>query len=189
MAKYLDHNSKASDPVGVRLSRKKLDIFRKKFPWWSFFSIRYRIPEEYFDEHLLYGDSRAAIVIRTRPDLIVAAYTDELDCVVNMKFPKRFVRDYELSKGSRLLTVNTYFVGSEVVRDIIQGPCSYRQYSNFRPLIAEFLSDDIGIIENRKSRISEDEWRLTQKMADDLVNAEAKPRKGCPFRSDLPARL
>ena len=39
-------------------------------------------------EHLEHGDSRAAIVISTDPELLIAAYTDELDCIAMLRLPK-----------------------------------------------------------------------------------------------------
>ena len=59
-------------------------------------------------EHLEHGDSRAAIVVSTDPELLIAAYTDELDCVAMLRLPKEpLVSKYSLLRGSRLLTVNT----------------------------------------------------------------------------------
>src|SRR5579884_1143605 len=63
-----------------------------------------------FEQHLYYGDTRAAVVISTDP-LLVAAYSDDLDCVVVLKFPAEFVDEYQLHVGSRLLTVNLYTRG------------------------------------------------------------------------------
>ena len=48
-------------------------------------------------EHLIFGDSRAAVVISIYPKLIVAAYSDELDCVAMLLFPREpFITKYNL---------------------------------------------------------------------------------------------
>jgi hypothetical protein len=102
----------ASDPALVRLSHDKL---RRLHP--SLYGLRglVRATLEYnlrgvfgysrlrLREWVYHGDSRAAVVVSDLP-LIVAAYTDELDCVALLRFPD----EYGLRVGARLLTANTY---------------------------------------------------------------------------------
>src|SRR5262249_51250149 len=75
----------------------------------------------YIEEQLQHGDSRAAIVVCTAP-LLVAAYSDELDCIAMLRFPNTFAEEYKLWVGSRLLTVNTYGRGQKYDEDLILGP-------------------------------------------------------------------
>src|SRR5258708_34960921 len=96
---------------------------------------------EMVDEHLRLGDSRAAVAVRGSP-MLVAAYTDELDCVAVLEFPSKFVKRFALEQGSRLLTVNTYTALPSVAPDLFAGSGSLDRWQNFYPLIAEFLSDD-----------------------------------------------
>ena len=103
------------------------------------------------DKHLQFGDSRAAVVVSVSP-LLVAAYSDERDCVVMLKFPEELVATYRLKPGSRLITVNTYMQGPKrPVADLIEGPLSRGNWHNVIPMIADFLSDDTGTIETLSS--------------------------------------
>jgi hypothetical protein len=54
--------------------------------------------------HLDRGDARAALVAAITPDVLVAAYTDELDCVAMLRFPQELVDIYDLEVGTRLIT-------------------------------------------------------------------------------------
>lgn len=138
-------------------------------------------------DHLANGDSRAAVVVSTSP-LLVSAYTDELDCVALLRFPDSFVRDYELSVGSRLLTVNRYGGGGPLARDLENGPASHGRWTNFQPLIADFLSDDRARIAARKSQIPEREWELALTLGQRWMAARGTAaRDGRPNRSQLPA--
>ena len=112
--KTLDDSTFATDPGQIRLSRKKLRVLRPDLyglhGLWQLVLAYFRLgwPQRtYIEEQLHCGDSRAAVVISTSP-LLIAAYTDELDCIAMLRFPSEFVDQYHLSKGTRLLTVNCY---------------------------------------------------------------------------------
>ncbi|WP_044619222.1 hypothetical protein [Gynuella sunshinyii] len=189
MSKYHDDSTAASDPGGVSLSSSKLDKFRKELPFLKRIFANLRYPPEMLDEHLNLGDSRAAVVLETRGRLIVAAYTDELDCVALLEFPVSLVEEKKLKIGEKLLTVNTYSKGESIASDLENGPKSYKRYNNFYPLIADFLSDDYQTIEKRKSIIDENEWKKTVEMGErKLGNKDFKPRNGSPYTSILVAR-
>ena len=114
-------------------------------------------------EHLEYGDSRAAIVVSTDPELLIAAYTDELDCVAMLRFPNDpLVSKYALQRGSRLLTVNTYKQNQRLDTDLIPGPLAIPRWSGFDPIIADFVTDDMERVEARKFQIPSIEWERTQ---------------------------
>jgi hypothetical protein len=190
----LDDRSQASHPGGIRLSEEKArrfepglyeprGVFRllgRLSPWQRFYQAR-------LVEHLLHGDSRAAVVMSVSP-LLVAAYTDELDCIAMLGFPAELVQEYGLQVGSRLLTVNLYVSGREPVADLDPGPASYGRYKNFGPAIAEFLSDDREQIEARKRKISEQEWAHTVELGRAyLARYGPKARDGRPLESEMPA--
>jgi hypothetical protein len=183
MSRYHDDSTVASDPGGVSLCPKKLSVFRKKLNVVDMIRAYFRYPNRLLDEHLRLGDSRAAVVLEVEPRLIVSAYTDELDCVVNLEFPVQFAREYKLIKGSRLLTVNTYSTSAAMARDLVNGENSFNRYSNFYPIIAEFLSKDLSQIEKRKQHISEDEWGLTETMGKKAFASNILPRNGSPYKS------
>lgn len=187
----LDDTTAASDPGGVspsdaKLRRLRPDLYRPwhrlraavglDFPWLVFLR-----------EHLQNGDSRAAVVVSLRP-LLVAAYTDELDCIVPLEFPEAFAKEYGLRDGSRLLTINTYKNREEMDEDLIPGPDGASVWSGFQPIIAEFVSDDLDRIERRKAEISEDEWRRAYAMGKAYLKRRPGVwRDGRPGHSFVPA--
>ena len=180
----------ASDPGRLQLSHAKLKRLRP-----DLYGIRGLIrrmltvvPEKTFVERQLKdGDSRAAVVVKTSP-LLVAAYTDELDCIAMLRFSDDFVQEYDLVVGSRLLTINFYGQTPDYQPDLIPGPNRYHRHNYFHPLIAEFLSDDLQRIETRKRQIRESEWEWAHRFG--MAYLIAKPgmaRDGSPVYAAIAA--
>ncbi|MHB9108076.1 MAG: hypothetical protein ACYDCO_13540 [Armatimonadota bacterium] len=187
MSRYHDDSTCASDPGGVHLTLNKLKSFQAELDFLDRICMRFLLPPARLDEHLQLGDSRAALVMRVVPDILVAAYSDELDCVAMLKFPQFVKRFFTIKQGTRLLTVNTYFWGTEVVQDLRAGPQYLHRYRNFYPIIAEFLSNNITRIEERKRKIAEDEWERTEELAWQVLAMPGfTPRNGSPYRSFHP---
>ena len=191
MTRTLDDSTVASHPGRVRLSPAKLKRLEPDF--YSFLStwiFRRRRSEwlTHLEEHLFYGDSRAAMVISTA-SLLIAAYTDEIDCVALLRFQDHFVADYGLEVGSRLITVNLYtYLENTYEKDLTPGPGSSGNYQNFSPLIADFLTDDLDRLAERKAEISETEWRRTKSLGRSyLANRPGRARDGRPLSCSLPA--
>jgi hypothetical protein len=190
----LNNNTAASDPGGIRLSDFKLrrfhpELYRSKgiWRWFGGLSPMQRFWLTRMREHLLHGDSRAALVVSVQP-LLVAAYTDELDCIALLHFPQELAGEYGLQVWTRLLTVNIYAFGTQPVADLESGPASYHRYSNFTPLIAEFVSEDRDRIEHRKAEIGEAEWQRTAALAHAYFARHGPlARDGRPMHSDTPA--
>lgn len=200
MTKTLDDNTSASNPGGVRLSHAKLELLQPEI-YRPFFRLGWYLVDRKIvsrrswwlsriEEQLSYGDSRAAVVISTSP-LLVAAYTDEIDCVALLRFHDRFVSEYNLERGSRLITVNIYEYaddGSYEI-DLKPGPGAREYYRNFTPLIAEFLTDDFERLNKRKAGINEAEWQRTEEMGQSYISEKyAPPRDGRPLWCSLPAK-
>lgn len=177
----------ASNPAGVTLSKAKYKKFRDNVGWYyKLLSMCFKF-EFHVNDWLFHADSRAAIVLQTTPEILVAVYTDEFDCVVILRFPEFVAPWYPLSNGTRLLTINTYENGEVVETDLYPGPGTLNRYSNVHPIIAEFLSDDIQQIEKRNTKISEDEWARTAELAQEyMARPDFKPRNGIPFYSIMP---
>ena len=198
VTRFLNPNSEASDPGRVTLSISKLRVVSPELFDDQGKLITGAIPGvaqncadliQYFSEHLMHGDSRAAVVLSTEPYLLVAAYTDELDYDAVLEFPSALSNLYQLKAGSRLLTINTYrpiASNMQVVADLKHGPKSYRRYSNFVPLIAEFLSDDLHTIQSRKSQIQESEWSRAVACGSEFLKSGHRPRLGNPCLSHRP---
>lgn len=164
--------SQASDPLDVRLSLAKLralcpELFESRGNWiaWLDRTIGSRAAQIFqIADHLSHGDSRAAVVVSVAP-LLVAAYTDEIDCVAMLRFPDNWASEYKLRVRDRLVAVNRYTLGGPLVPDLEHGRLSYNRFSNFLPLIADFLTDDHDRLRQRKMKIGEDEWIRTWVLA------------------------
>ena len=191
MSKYHNDNSFASDPVQIRLNVKR---FRRIEPaaggfrgiLWRWFGEGAQF-EELLDEHMNLGDSRAACVVSMNP-LLVAAYTDELDCVAMLRFPDWLVGEHALGLDSRLLTVNTYEKLGAVAEDLTPGPRNSRHYTNFFPVIAEFVCNASRQIAERKASIAQEEWERCLQQG--RAYLECRPghwRNGSPLYSAIPA--
>jgi hypothetical protein len=184
MSKYHNDSAHASDPGRIRLAAGRLEAYWEYDTTLMGFSGNFPEFTGMVDEHLQVGDSRAAVLLSVDP-VLVAAYTDEIDCVVVLKFPAKIATDFGLQVGTRLLTVNTYNFGNQVVRDLSPGEGNLGNYCNFYPLIAEFLSDNSARIESRKSEIDEAVWARCAEMGQAFIQATpAAIRNGSPFHSN-----
>jgi hypothetical protein len=164
----INRRSQASDPVNVRLARVKLrrlcpELFesRGNLIAWLDRLIGSRAAVIFpIADQLSHGDSRAAVVVSVAP-LLIAAYTDEMDCIAMLRFPDDLACEYDLHVRDRLLTVNRYILDGPPAPDLEHGRLSYNHFSNFQPIIADFLTDDLDRLRQRKRRIGEDEWVRT----------------------------
>lgn len=215
-SKTTDNNSYAQDSGKIVLSERRLRRFHYDLydvPFWLFWKPQKRKAQLWhrlnIAEHLYHGDSRAALVVQTRPYLIVAAYTCELDCVAllgfdneaprsedpsdwsHFQYPYRLcdelIRRHNLKTGLRLLTVNCYTdIEEGIAPDLILGPRSRRVYGNVFPLIADFLTEDQDRVEKRKTQISEQEWaRVEEKAKETLMWPTVAIRDGRPLFSGM----
>ena len=133
---------------------------------------------------LLFGDTRAAVVVGVRPNLVVAAYSDDLDAVALLRFSPRHADEHQLSVGSRLVTVNTYQPGAGVASDLHLGPePQSAAFCNFHPLIADLLSEDRRRLAELHQAIPESEWKHARELGEAAVAAKAPTRSGRPLRA------
>ena len=184
----------ASNPGRIALAHEKLralrpDLYGVRGVWKSLLaSIRGgRLLRDFVAEQLRLGDSRAAVAISTTP-LLIAAYTDELDCIAMLRLPHELVERFGLSAGSRLLTVNYYGDAPNYDPDLILGPNRDQHWTGFHPLIADFLTDDHARVEDRKHEIAEAEWRRAHALG--VEYARLRPgvaRDGRPGYASYPA--
>lgn len=186
----LDKTTYASSPGGISLSKEKLKMLRpdlfgvKALVLGAIRTILIGFNEiREIQEHILYGDSQPAVVISKKP-LIIAAYSEDIDCVVLLKFPDRYVELYSLEERSRLITINTYMRGDEFQRDITPGVnCAYT-WRGYSPIIGEFITDDIDVLKNKKEEIYEDLWQYVYELGIDYLNKRPNTfRDGRPILS------
>lgn len=196
----------AIEPGLITLSDGKLKLFHPELyslSWWMFWRWRgyqlYKRTKVQIAEQLYYGDSRAAMVVGLDP-LLIAAFSWELDTIAVLIFKDHvtphpeygewyprglaslLIRRYKLKMETRLLTVNTYKSrAEEVAPDLRFGPRARGVYGNFAPYIADFLTDDVDRLSERKQQIPEEEWqRVYQYSLELTVNREFRPRDGRP---------
>lgn len=145
--------------------------------------------KDYVAENLRRGDCEPAVVV-SETLLLIAAYAGEIDCVALLSFPVQFAAKYDLKTGSRLLAVNIYLEWNFFLpEDLSPGPEQTGRYRNFAPLIADFLTDDAELIEEKKAVITEAEWRRAEDLGDEFLKRNGeKARDGRPLLCHLPAK-
>lgn len=153
--KYHRNDTFASDPVNITLSHRKLKFLKPDlYGVKGFFKGAIK---QVIEEHVFYGDSQPAIVISTEP-LLIAAYSDELDCIALLNYPKHFITEYNLEEKTKLITINTYIGTPPYQKDLIIGRNKFDNWYGFHPIIAEFISEDSEKIQKRKQIIKDDHW-------------------------------
>jgi hypothetical protein len=184
--RHHDDSTYASDPIPVRVADERLRMFCPHLFGWSGRKAENRRLREIIVEHMRFGDSRAAVVVSTEP-LLIAAYTDELDCVAILRFvPGPPIP--ELAVGYRLVTVNTYKRGTRLDGDLFPGPLRIDRWVGFYPIIADFICANQDVIDYRKAEIGEEEWERTFSFGVQYVNSHPRlNRDGSPCRSAIPA--
>jgi len=126
------------------------------------------------------GDCRAAVVVSLAP-VLVAAYSDDFDAVVLLRFPSQVAAEHALAVGTRLITVNNYQRSISRQTDFIPGPGASGLWTGFYPLIANFLTDDRLRLQQIQGQISEDEWlRAMQLGTAALQRTWVRTRDGRP---------
>jgi hypothetical protein len=142
---------------------------------------------QFVEEQLQLGDSRAAVVMSTAP-LLIAAYTDEIDCVAMLRFPDELAGEYRLSPGGRLLTVNYYGDAPNYDGDLIPGRGAEHRWTGIHPLIADFLTDDHARLEACKQQLPAEEWQRAAALgAQYLTLRSGVARDGRPGYASFPA--
>ncbi|MBR4636110.1 MAG: hypothetical protein IKO51_07085 [Clostridia bacterium] len=115
---------------------------------------------------LLAGDTQPAVVFSTDP-LLVACYSDEMDAVVMLEFPKQLAEKYALVNGSRLVASCVYksdAFGSHA-SDITLGERYLGNYSDFFPIVQLFIAKNDKKIQKRTELFSEEQWERVQTLA------------------------
>lgn len=164
-------NTYASSPGSVSISTKKLKILRPDL--YGFVALLTGIikticlgysEKSQIAEHLIFGDCQPAIVMSRQP-LIVAAYSEDIDCVVLLRFPDKYAEMYNLDVKSKLITINTYGKKENFQKDIIPGESCDYTWTLFNPFIAEFLTDDLNLLKQKKEQINNKLWDYIYNLA------------------------
>ncbi len=196
---FVDRSTQAEIHGGLMLSDRKLRQFHPEL--YGLRSMLYRLfnigsecsaheIRQLVREHLMHGAINPAVVVSIQP-LVIAAYAEDLDCVVMLDFDESLVEQHNLSRGRRLLSVNTFMHMSdrELGDDLTWGPNHTNMWGNACPFIAEFLSDDDETIRVKLRQIPEEAWQRTRELASDWqLRRSCRPRDGRPLLSHISRR-
>lgn len=194
-ARWFDGSTVATRPGNVAISHQKLEWFRRKLNWGHRLLGVGQVPRERWASHLAKGLAEPALVVERKPSLLVAAYTDEFDCVVMLRFREGLPVAMDLKEGDRLLSVNTFerppaeTQRVAIERDLVRGDVPASVWFNVHPAIADFLSDDVGALQSKKREIAAEEWTRAAHLA--LAYRTRFPRRwrqGNPYLSNMPSR-
>ena len=189
MSKYHDDSTFATDSIGVELNLDKLkflmpEIFspiqklKYKLKKWGLSSYIERIWE-----HIKLGDSQGAIVVKTNP-LLIAAYNEDIDCVVMLKFERKIQDKFNFKVKDRLICVNTFGSTSNLQSDLIPGENNSEMWTLVHPIIADLISDSEIQLERRKKEIGESGYEYIWKLANEYLEKKSGVhRNGKPFYS------
>jgi hypothetical protein len=138
-------------------------------------------------DYLFFGDSRAAVVLQTRP-LVVAAYCDEMDAAVLLGFPGFLVGQHCLQERNRLVTANVYRRSEqgELPPDLVPGPACTGRWTHVCPLVADFLAAEDHLVEARRRAIAEREYRRCEELGRRAHDAGQPVRSGRPLEAATP---
>ena len=136
--------------------------------------------------HLAGGSLEPAIVVATGP-LVVAAYTEDIDCVVLLSF-KDEALPRAFAVGERLASVNQHLEGG-VANDCVPGDrASGGPWVSCIPYIVQLLSDDVRACARRVHWIQPHEWsRLDEAVQRYTTQFGHRARNGVPSRAHVPA--
>lgn len=202
MTKYLDDSTFATMPGKLRVSEAKLrelepGLFTARtYKCCATCDVDHPAADmrEKLGEHPCSRCCCAAVVMSVEP-LIVAAYADDLDGVVLLRFPSSYAARYGLEVGSQLLAVNLYQEvkaknGARLYAvDIVPGP-NRQAWSSFSPLIAELVSDDEARIAEIKATMPAKDWLTCATRARAHIDrlGIAHARSGEPMAAGFPVR-
>lgn len=187
MSKYHNDSSFASDSIDI-----ELDIDKLRFLMPEIFSpvqrLRYRLRNwgltsyiERIAEHIGFGDSQGAIVVKTNP-LLIAAYNEDIDCVVMLKFEQKIQNKFSFKEKDKLICVNTFGSKPKLQSDLIPGESNSRMWTMVHPIIADLVSSSQAQIEKRKKEIGEKGYEYIWKLANEYLSQKnGIYRNGKPF--------
>lgn len=177
-----NHTTYASSPGMLRIDEEKYDDLIEFMKLNKKQQIKLNEKRNMIADHLFNGDTMPAIVVSTNP-LIISSYSDELDAVVMLEFPKEYQQKYQLQENMRLVTINGYtksLFGRP--KDIKLGYRYLHRWTNVYPTVGLFLSNNIERINQLIENVPEPLWDYVKELSDEYIqNYKFKPRKGFWF--------
>ncbi|MCH5180840.1 MAG: hypothetical protein J1F32_06480 [Erysipelotrichales bacterium] len=166
--KNYNNGTYASMPGHLAVSQYKLDIIQEEYKLNIFKKLRVQLALRSIEYQLSYGDTQPAVVVSINP-FIVAAYSDEMDAVVLLKFPIALAKRNNIKLHDRLVSINCYMRSGMISKDIFAGENYLGNWTNFRPLIGDLLSYNMGKIEQHKKNIPEFLWIYVQTLGEEYL--------------------
>ena len=159
--RYTNPNSFAENPGNIKLSRWKLRKIKKMICISKRERAYFNKQIPAIKEYVAFGDTQPAYVMSVSP-LVVSAYSDEMDAVVMLRFPDELSRQYKLTIGDRIITVNTYrqLNSNGVVPDVFVGKNYLNRYSDCHPIVPLFISRSHKLMHQKLSLFDEEEWQM-----------------------------
>lgn len=144
---------------------------------------------EAIKNHLEVGNTEPAIVVNSDP-LLIAVYSDDLDCVLILGFDDKYAKRFNYEKGKRLISINTYGRNDQPQMDIIRGKHHFNDFNAMWPVIADMICSDEEIVASRIQSIDEAYWKRLQYLADyNVENQVSGIRDGAPMNSCYPSKI
>lgn len=167
---FEDGESGASTPGRVTISNNKWKKISKDFNLSFSEKLKLNLSKKDVADYICNGDSQPAMVVSLEP-LLIAAFSEDFDAVVILKFPNEYVLEYNLELYSRLIIINTYneFDINGLAKDIYVGD-KYKDsheelyWADVNPIIACFITDDQDILDNHSQQIPEETWGYVKQL-------------------------
>lgn len=176
MAKYVSANSYAEESGALELSKEMLKAACPGMFGSFGIKLSHLGTFKRMCEYIQLGDSQPAVVYSLSP-FLVAAYADEMDAVVLVRFDDSLVRKYGIVQGQRMISVNVYDdgkrYGMDIPKDIDIGAGYLNRWTDFTPHIGDLLSENKKLIEIHKANIPEEKWQYVAQLASEY--AKTKP--------------
>ncbi len=176
--KYTNKNSYASNPGGTILSSVKFVQIAKLFnPKEEKKLLKNR---NKIIEHLMYGDVQPAKVVSIEP-FIISIYSEDLDAVVMVEYPKELVEIYDLKIDDKLISVNLYLYMNQqgYANDIIPTNSTTGTFRDVIPLIALFLTDNEHECKEKVSLISLELWSRMEELSLQYPSRKPNQKRKC----------
>ncbi len=166
--RYVDSKTFAENPGNVMISARKFRKVRRLFKLNHAQKSYFKAQKNRIKEYMAMGDTQPAVVCSVSP-LKIAAYSDEMDAVIMLRFPDVLAKKYDLSPGTRLVTSNVYEYKStgDIASDIFIGENYYNRYRDFIPVLTLFLADNEKYLRRKPNIFGEDVWKTVCEKAEE----------------------
>jgi len=162
--KNVHKESYATSPGKLHIDEEKWNDIKKFFNLSLSNKIRLNRNKNQIAGHIQFGDTNPAIVVSINP-LLIAPYSEDMDAVVILKFPDKYTEKYNLQIKDKLITVNQYWTFGDIRNDIFVGENYQGDFKDFFPIIGDFISSEINIINTHKEYMSKNLWLYVENLS------------------------